>query len=546
MKSRTILTFLSGVLVALVVAGVGWYFQDRFHSTPSKDNMQMEGMIGDDMSGMEMESMEQPSSASGGSGVGMAQAAVMVSPARRQLIGVKTDEVKEQTLEAVIRTVGTVDYDERRIRQINLRVSGWITDLLVDYTGKFVKKGDPLFNLYSPDLVSTQEEYLLTRRTLERVQASPMAHIRTGAESQVESARNRLLLWNLTEAQVAELEQRGKPQKEMTIFSPIDGVVTKKMALQGMYVTPEMNLYEIADLSTVWIEADIYEYEVPFVKAGQEATVTLTSYPGKEFRGQVIYIYPYLNTETRTVKVRMEFPNPKGKLKPGMYGDVEIKTEVDKKLAIPQEAVLDSGVRKLVFVEKGEGMYEPREVKLGNKVDHFYPVVEGLKSGERVVTSATFLIDSESKLMAASNMMGALGMGGIRMEQAQMGQMEMEGMKGMEGMKMDQSAGPREQTVEDLTLTLATDPEPPKKGENRVHLTVLAQGTPVTNAVVTLAYTMAMPGMEAETVEAKHTQSGAYEATVDLGMKGVWEVEVTVKRGQGKPVKAKFTLQTGK
>jgi Cu(I)/Ag(I) efflux system membrane fusion protein len=342
------------------------------------------------------------------------------------------------------------------------------------------------------------------------------------------------------------LEQRGKPQKEMTIFSPIDGVVTKKMALQGMYVTPEMNLYEIADLSTVWIEADIYEYEVPFVKAGQEATVTLTSYPGKEFRGQVIYIYPYLNTETRTVKVRMEFPNPKGKLKPGMYGDVEIKTEVDKKLAIPQEAVLDSGVRKLVFVEKGEGMYEPREVKLGNKVDHFYPVVEGLKSGERVVTSATFLIDSESKLMAASNMMGALGMGGIRMEQAQMGQMEMEGMKGMEGMKMDQSAGPREQTVEDLTLTLATDPEPPKKGENRVHLTVLAQGTPVTNAVVTLAYTMAMPGMEAETVEAKHTQSGAYEATVDLGMKGVWEVEVTVKRGQGKPVKAKFTLQTGK
>ncbi|MBI3610986.1 MAG: efflux RND transporter periplasmic adaptor subunit [Nitrospirae bacterium] len=418
MKRKNISIFLGGVLAILVIVGLGWYFRNLHHSSSSQTGGPMEGMAG-----MEMEGMGNQFSA---------QAAVMVSPARRQLIGVKTEQVKEQTLETVIRTVGTVDYDERRIRQINLRVSGWITDLLVDYTGKYVKKGDPLFTLYSPDLVSTQGEYLLAKRTLERVTASPVAHIRTGAEAQVASARNRLLLWNLTEEQIAELEERGKPQMEITQYSPIDGVVTKKMVLQGMYVTPEINLYEMADLSTVWVSADIYEYEVSSVKLGQEAAVTLTSYPGEEFRGRVIYLYPYLNSETRTVKVRMEFSNPQGRFKPGMYGHVEMKAKDEKKLAIPQEAVLDSGTRKLVFVDKGQGMYEPREVKLGNKAGQLYPVLEGLTAGETVVTSATFLIDSESKLMAATSMMGMIGMGGIKMEQGKMGEMEMGGMKGME------------------------------------------------------------------------------------------------------------------
>ncbi len=428
MKGKNILIFLSGALVTLVLAGGGWYFLNLFNSAPSQANLPMEGMAGMDTDGMNMEGMGDQSAASGG----LAQAAVMVSPARRQLIGVKTAAVEEQALETAIRTVGTVDYDERHIRQINLRISGWITHLFADYTGKFVKKGDPIITLYSPDLVSTQEEYLLAKRTLERVKASPVVHVRTGAEAQVESARNRLLLWNLTDEQVAELEQRGRPRTGTTIYSPIDGVVTKKMALQGMYVTPEMNLYEIADLSTVWVYADIYEYELPMVKVGQETIVTLASYPGETFRGRVIYIYPYLNTETRTVKVRMEFPNPHGKLKPGMYGNVELQAKAGKKLAVPQEAVLDSGIRKLVFVDKGEGMYEPREVTLGNKVNHFYPVLSGLKPGEKVVTSATFLIDSESKLMAATSMMGLLGMGGIKMEQGKMGEMENGGMKGME------------------------------------------------------------------------------------------------------------------
>jgi Cu(I)/Ag(I) efflux system membrane fusion protein len=401
-------------------------------------------------------------------------------------------------------------------------------------------------------LVSTQEEYLLALKTLERVQASPVAHIRSGARSQVESARKRLLLWNLTDAQLEGLKEGQHPEVETKIYSPINGVVTKKMAVQGMYATPETNLYEIADLSVVWVFADIYEYELSAVKVGQSATATLTSYPGENFNGKVIYIYPYLNKETRTVKVRLEFPNPQGKFKPGMYGNVEIRVTPGKHIAVPQNALLDSGTRKLVFVDQGDGMYEPREVTVGHKTGQYYPVLAGLEAGESVVTSGTFLIDSESKLMAAANMMGMLGMGGIKMEQAQMGEMEMggmegmqgmEGMKGKEGMKMNQPSSPREQTVEGLTLTLATEPEPPKKGENRVRLTVQAQGSPVTDAAVTLAYTMAMPGMEIETVEVKHTKDGIYEAEVDFGMKGAWEIEASIVRGSGKPVKAKFTLK---
>ncbi|MBI3597118.1 MAG: efflux RND transporter periplasmic adaptor subunit [Nitrospirae bacterium] len=424
---KTILAFVSGVLITLILFGIGWYVNHKVMPMPQTER-RMNEMAGMDKGGINMEGMGDQSAASGG----LAQAAVMVSPGRRQLIGVKTEVVEERPLETVLRAVGTVDYDERRIRQTNLRVSGWITDLRADYTGKSIEKGDPLFTLYSPDLASTQEEYLLAKKTLERVKASPVAHIREGAEAQVASARNRLLLWNMTEEQIAQLEERGITRMETTIYSPIEGVVTKKTALQGMYVTPEMNLYEVADLSTVWIYADIYEYEIPSVKVGQGATVTLASYPGETFKGRAIYIYPYLDKETRTVKIRMEFPNPQGQLKPGMYGNVEIRGEVGRRLAVPEEAVLDSGIRKLVFVDQGGGMYEPREVRLGNQVDRFYPVISGLAPGEKVVTSGTFLIDSESKLMAATSMMGMLGMGGIKMEQGKMGEMEMGGMKGME------------------------------------------------------------------------------------------------------------------
>lgn len=545
MKAKITLAFAVGLSLILILAGTWWYFQDKILMLiPGSISQKMPGMPMDGSpSAVKMEDMPGMKMGGSMSQEGATQAAVMVSPARRQLIGVKSEVLEERSIETVIRTLGSVDYDERRMRQINLRVSGWITKLFADYTGKFVKKGDPLFMLYSPDLVSTQEEYLLARRTREKVKASTMVHIRTGAENQVESARNRLLLWGITEKQISRLEEGEKPEMESKIYSPIDGIVTKKAALQGMYVTPEMNLYEITDLSVVWIYADIYEYEIPLVKIGEEANVTLASYPGETFNGKVVYIFPYLNKETRTVKVRIEFPNPDGKLKPGMYGNVEIRIRAGRKLAIPQEAVLDSGIRKLVFIDRGEGMYEPREVKLGPRLDNYYEVIDGIKEGDRVVTSATFLIDSESKLMAATSMMGALGMGGIRMEQARMGEMEMGDMKWM---KMDQSQASRTQTVDGLTITLTTAPEPPKKGKNKILLRIESKEGPVTDAKVTLEYIMAMPGMDVETIEARHTKDGTYEAMVDLGMKGAWNIDATIVHGQTKPVKASFTIQIGR
>ena len=542
MKSKGILIIFTSTLAALILIGVGWHYK------AGGADQSTEGMRG--MAGMSMatEGMSEETAPEGA----FVQTAVMISPTQQQQIGVKTAIVQKQMLTSEIRAVGTVDYDERRIRQINLRVSGWITKMFADYTGKSVRKGDPLFSLYSPDLVATAQEYLLAQETLQQIKESPFGHLRAGTVAQVASARSRLLLLNLTEAQIGALEQSGRSQTEIVIHAPSDGIITKKTAIEGMYVTPEMNLYEIADLSVVWIYADLYEYELALVEVGQEAVVTLTAYHGETFRGKVVYIYPYLNTETRTIKIRMEFANADGKLKPNMYGEVKIATHGRQALAVPEEAVLDSGTRTLIFMDQGEGMYVPRAVTLGNPVGRYYPVIEGVEAGERIVTSATFLIDSESKLMAATNMMGMLGMGGIKMEQAQMGEMDMGGMQmgdmktmkmdGMKDMKMDPPASAREQTVSGLTLTLSTDPDPPKKGKNRIRLTARAKGSPVIGADVTLAYTMAMPGMDVETVAARDVQEGVYEADIDLPMRGAWDIEAVLVRGSGKPVKAKFIV----
>ena len=357
------------------------------------------------------------------------QAAVMVTPVRQQLIGVKTAVVGKQQLETAIRAVGKVDYDEQRIAHVNLRISGWVEDLFVDYTGQLVRKRQPLFTLYSPDLVAAQDEYLLALRAEEQVQDSPLPEVREQAAQMVQAARDRLRLWTITDQQITELARRGTAQTYLTIFSPIAGHVIDKQVFKGMFVEPQTKVYAIADLSAVWVHAEIYEYEVPFVRVGQSATLTLDAYPGESFHGQVTYIYPYMNKEARTLKVRLEFPNPGLRLKPDMYGTVVIRVDRGRKLAVPDQAVLDSGIRKIVFVAKVKGLFEPRQVTLGPKVGPYYEVIEGLVEGERIVTSGTFLLDSESKLMASTSMMGALGMGGIRMEQAQMGKMEMPGMK---------------------------------------------------------------------------------------------------------------------
>ncbi|TFG39396.1 MAG: efflux RND transporter periplasmic adaptor subunit, partial [Syntrophobacterales bacterium] len=254
---------------------------------------------------------------------------------------------------------------------------------------------------YSPELVSTQEEYLAALRARRELSASPYPEVAASGNALVESARRRLRLWDISEEQIRELEQTGQVRKNLTLYSPYGGIVLEKMAFRGMRVEPGMALYKLADLSVVWLIADIYEYELPLIRLGQQATINLSYLHGEAFTGKAVFIYPYLDAQTRTARVRFEFANPHGKLKPEMYAGVEITIRLGDKVTVPEGAIIDTGIRKVAIVDKGSGYFEPRDVKLGTKAGDYYEVLDGLTVGERVVTSANFLIDSESKLKEA-------------------------------------------------------------------------------------------------------------------------------------------------
>jgi membrane fusion protein, copper/silver efflux system len=350
----------------------------------------------DEMKGLTMESIQKE-----GKMEAVTPGTVQISPEKQQLIGVKFGTVAMKPLEKVIRTVGRVDYDEKRIMTVSPKVGGWIEDLFVDFTGQFVKQGDPLLTIYSPELVSTQEEYLLALQARKSLSKSPFPEVTLSGDSLAESAKRRLKLWDISDDQIKTLEETGQGKKTLTLYSPSSGFVLEKTATKGMSVMPGMALYKLADLSVVWLLADIYEYELPFVRLGQQAAVELSYLPGETFSGKAIYIYPALDPNTRTAKVRFEFPNAQGRLKPEMYANVEIKIHLGQKLVVPEGAIIDTGIRQLAIIDKGNGYFEPREVKVGSKVEGDYEVIQGLKAGERVVTSANFLIDSESKLKEA-------------------------------------------------------------------------------------------------------------------------------------------------
>jgi multidrug efflux pump subunit AcrA (membrane-fusion protein) len=324
-----------------------------------------------------------------------------VSPERQQMIGVRTEPVEIRQMEKSIRTVGRVTLDETRTEQIHTKFSGWIDKLYVDYTLQHVKKGDPLFSIYSPELVSTQQEYLLALRSNEILSDSEFPEISGGASSLLDAAKRRLELWDISGSQIRELGETGKVKDSLVIYSPVSGVVMEKNVFQNMYVEPGTNLYTIADHSNVWVEVDIYENEIPLVKVGDEAAMTLQSFPGEEFHGEVTFMPPHLDMKTRTAKARLEFPNPDMRLLPEMYADVSIDIPLGEKLTIPESAVLRTGAQDVVFVDKGDGNMEIRKVALGQKAGDYYEVRRGLSAGERVVSRANFLIDSESKIQAA-------------------------------------------------------------------------------------------------------------------------------------------------
>jgi multidrug efflux pump subunit AcrA (membrane-fusion protein) len=332
---------------------------------------------------------------------GETESGFTVSPERQQMIGVKTEPVEIRPMEKSIRTVGRVTLDETRTEQVHTRFSGWIDKLYADYTYQHVEKGDPLFSIYSPELVSTQQEYLLALRSNDILSGSDFPEISQGASSLLDAAKRRLELWDISEGQIRELAETGKVKESLVIHSPVTGSIVEKNVFQNMYVEPGTVLYTIADHSNVWVEVDIYENEIPLVKSGDHAVMTLQSFPDEEFHGEVTFMPPHLDMKTRTAKARLEFPNSDLKLLPEMYADVNIDIPLGDKLTVPESAVLRTGEQDVVFVDKGGGNMEIRRVALGQKAGGYYEVLRGLSEGEKVVSRANFLIDSESKIQAA-------------------------------------------------------------------------------------------------------------------------------------------------
>ncbi len=330
---------------------------------------------------------------------------IMVSARKQQLIGVKTTKAQILRLTRNMRTVGQVEVDERLLEHVHIKLEGWVEKLYVRFTGEEVKKDQMLFEIYSPDLVATQDEYLLALKSVRELGDSEFSEVAEGARSLLEVTKRRFSLWDITPDHIEELERTGKVLRTLPLHAPISGYVLKMSLREGMYVTPDLELYTLADLSKIWVLADFYEYEIPEVKVGQQASIELAYFPGKIFRGKVTYIYPVLDPKTRTVKVRFEFPNPEWKLKPGMFANVALTIPLGRRLVVPNSAVLDSGTEQRIFVTKGEGMFEPRKVRVGIRTQKWYEILEGIKEGETVVASANFLLDSESNLRSASGMM---------------------------------------------------------------------------------------------------------------------------------------------
>jgi len=350
--------------------------------------------------GMPLEPVEEAQAAGAGtSPAGLAP--VRIDGARRQLIGAATSTVARVPFHHVVRAAGRVEIDEARRQMVHVRVGGYVEHLRARVTGEAVRKGEPLLEIHSPALLAAQQEYLVALRAERSSASSSLPGVADSAKDVLASARRRLDLLALTPQQIAQLEQTGEATHIVTVYSPISGTILKRGVTEGEWITPETTLFEVADLARVWILAAVYEQDLPFVRLGQRATATLPYDPGRTFEGKVGFVYPVLDPATRTVQVRVELANPGLALKPEMYADVLLTADLGERLALPDSAVVESGERSIVFVDRGEGRFEPREVALGVRVRGFVEVLSGVAAGESVLTSGNFFVDAESKLNSA-------------------------------------------------------------------------------------------------------------------------------------------------
>jgi RND family efflux transporter MFP subunit len=352
--------------------------------------------------GMDLVPMPAASQAQA-SGDKLQQGAIVVPAEKQTLAGVRTALVEAKALAREIHTTAEIVEDESRIAHVHVKVSGFIDQTFVNSIAQLVRKGQPLFTFYSPDLVATEEEYLIAKRGASTLGSAPFKEIAQSGQSLLESARERLRYWDITEGQIRQLDQSGKAIHTLTIYSPVSGFVTDRKAFPQASITPDTEIYTISDLSSVWALADIYENEVPYVRVGQRVTFTLSYYPGKSYSGKISFIYPTVDPQTRTVKVRVQLANPGYVLKPQMFADAQVHVDYGTQIAVPREAVVDSGTAQQVYVVQQGGVFVPRKVTLGATVDDQVIILSGLKAGETVVTSGNFLIDSESRLKGAQN-----------------------------------------------------------------------------------------------------------------------------------------------
>lgn len=328
----------------------------------------------------------------------LAPGTVQISPRLQQMYGVMLGTVENRELKFSVRNDAIIKYDETKLKDINIRFSGWVQHLQADYTGMMVYKGQPLFTIYSPELVSAEQEYLLVINNPYSANNKELIH----------AAEQKLRLWNITDKQIEEIKRAGKAYDTLSFYAPFSGYVIEKQVVQGQHVEAGQTLFKLADLSDVWAMVDLYENQLPFVHVGQKVSIELQSFPGQTIKGRIDYIYPYLNNDTRTVKARVIIPNPGYWIKPDMYGYAAIEDNIGEKLAVSSAAVMNTGTRQVVFVYKGDGYFEPRTVKLGAQTDDYYEVISGLSDGEQVVTNPVFLIDAESNLSEASGAAGSM------------------------------------------------------------------------------------------------------------------------------------------
>ena len=431
---------------------------------------------------------------------------IFVPPEKQQLIGMRSVAAEMGTLTKEIRIVGKVTYDETHLTHVHSKVSGYIEEVFADSIGKPVRAGDPLFTIYSPDLLATQQDFLLALKSRDLLRNSSVASAAIGSENLIAAARERLRLWDVSDQEIQTLETEGKVKRAIAVYSPVTGIVMERAAYHhGTFVDPTKDLFTIVDLSHVWVLGEVYETDLPLVRIGQLAQVELPySGSGRKMSGRVEFIYPFLDPKTRTVQVRMEFANPDLSLKPEMFANITMSAALGRQVLIPQDALMDTGSDQYVFVDKGNGYVEPRKVKASTEAGDKVGIQEGLKPGEKVVTGANFIVDSESRLKGAFAGMGLPS-------QAPTG-------------------APRAQSISVELL----EPKTAKTGTNSIRLLVKdGSGKPITGAQVEVGLFMPQMGAMAP-MSSKGTLAevgeGVYAGQIEVQMAWTWQTTVTVRK----------------